>query len=225
MNKKRNWVNRKKASTLVEILVVMVILALMIIFSVTFIPIQITKAQDAVRKANISRITKFIEEYYEDQGCYPVSIPVCTNALSKDGTVYLDNIPCDPKTKTSYVYVSEGGECPTWYQLYGNLEYLEDKIIDSVGCREGCGPDCQFNFGRSSPNQKLNPYCEQESQPEEPEPPSTPLQYVCSPGGACEVYQDPVLSGCPDIYPDDPTCQNLCGDKEYNCHDARGKVN
>lgn len=219
--------------TLVEISVILMLVGVMVVFSMLYVPAQIAKARDAERKGNIDAIGKFIEEYYADVGCYPVSIPDCDNPFKLGDKAYISNLPCDPRTKDSYVYVSEISSCPGWFQLYGNLEYAQDKIIDELGCRNGCGPKCQFNYGTASTNVRLNPFCQQTSTPSTS--PSTlvptlaPIkqQYVCAPGGGCEVFAYPELSGCPDIYLDDPTCQGgqWCSDPKYRCHDARGKTN
>jgi len=222
----------KKAFTLVEIITVLAVISLLLISAVVAAPKQLVKARDSIRKNNIRRIVSAIEEVYQDTNCYPNSIPLCTNPIIQGDLTVLDKIPCDPKTKNSYVYVPENSTCPKWFQLYGILENTNDSIIDKVGCREGCGPQCQFNFGIASTNQVLDPFCS-ESSPT-PGPSSTPdtetktetvNQYVCSPGGACEIYANPEISGCPDIYVNDPTCQNKCQEKIYRCHDAKGKTN
>lgn len=218
--------SRFEGFTLVEILVVIVLVSLLAIFSLINIPTQIAKARDAERKGDIDTIGKFVEEYFVDKGCYPVSIPTCGSAFSLGDKTYISTLPCDPKTKLSYVYVSEISSCPSWFQLYGNLEYTEDSIIDKLGCRNGCGPKCQFNYGTASTNVKLNPLCYDVIPTQTPKPtPATKLQYVCSPSGSCEVFQFPELSGCPDIYLNDSTCQNQCSTPKNRCHDSRGKTN
>lgn len=221
-----------RSFTLVEILVVLTLISAVSVYSFQQIPVQLQKARDAVRKNQINLIKKGIEEYYQDSGCYPETIPSCKNALVLGDLVINDSLPCDPETKLSYTYVPEVSDCPKWFQIYGNLEYTQDKIIDKIGCRDGCGPNCQFNYGAASTNQNLNPFCSQSqgSNQSDPVPTSTPApvnndQYVCSPNGSCEIYMNPELSGCPDIYLNDPTCQSACSDKNNRCHDARGKVN
>lgn len=219
--------------TLVEILVIIAVLGTLSIFGGVNIPPQLQKARDAIRKSNIQRITIAIEEYHQDKGCYPVALSRCGTQFKEGDLELISSIPCDPLTNLSYIYVSEGGSCPSWYQLYGNLEYTSDKIIDRLGCRNGCGPDCQFNYGAASTNQKLNPYCQVASSPTPgpsgstptpiPTPPARVDQYVCAPNEACEKFEDPEKSGCPDIYPDDPTCQDQCKKRENTCHDDRGK--
>lgn len=241
----KSWL---KGFTLVELLMTFFLIGVLVVFSLFYIPAQTAKARDAVRKENIGNVGKYIEDYYDDTGCYPSSVPVCGYSLDSGTKTYVSNIPCDPKSKDSYVYVSEISDCPSWFQLYGNLEYTKDSIIDRVGCRDGCGPKCQFNFGTSSSNVRLNPYCKEtvptpspiltptptivvtptptSSPTPTPIPTPTPqnMQYVCAPGGACEVFARPEISGCPDIYINDPTCQNNpCKDKKYRCHDSRGK--
>lgn len=203
--------------TLIEILIVLTILIVLFIISSVAIPKQLMKARDAVRKGQLDSFKKAVDTYYQDAECYPKSVPACKNPLSLGDMVIKDNIPCDPQTHLSYVYITDLSECPRWFQIYTNLEVLEDKIIEKVGCSNGCGPNCQFNYGVSSSNQKLDPLCSIHEEP------SSVEQYVCAPGGGCEGFKDPYVSGCPNVYPDDPTCRNDCFDPKNRCHDASGK--
>jgi len=223
----------KKSFTLVDILIAFAIIGAVSIFSAVYAPIQLQKARDAVRKSHLASVKNAIEEYYEDTNCYPQAIPVCGEKIINGNLVLMDNIPCDPKSKISYTYVPEVGTCPKWYQLYANLEYTKDKIIDKIGCRNGCGPDCQFNYGAASSNQNLKTFCEAAQTTPPPasngakDPQPEIVQYVCAPGGKCEAYANPALSGCPDVYINDPTCQGgeICKNRKNQCHDARGKTN
>lgn len=228
-------VTRKKflnfAFTLVEILIVSSIIGAITIFTASNGPTQLKKVRDSVRKSDIDLIKKAIEEYYQDVECYPQTIPTCKNSLMSGDLKVLANIPCDPKTKLSYTYVPETSSCPKWYQLYANLEYESDHIIQKIGCSNGCGPECKFNYGASSPNQKLTQFCQtvQNSQNNTPSNSPTPMpkidQYVCSQNGNCEIFANPDKSGCPNIYVNDPTCQGACSKTANRCHDARGKKN
>lgn len=223
-------VDRPRGLVLVELLIVITVFALFFFAVFMFIPSQVARARDAVRKSNIDKVTKYIEDFYSDADCYPVSVPLCGNSLTLGDRTYISSIPCDPGTKNSYVYVSEISPCPKWFQIYANLEYRADTAIDKVGCRGGCGPECQFNYGAASSNVRLNSLCDEITTiPSTPGPvvtPANPLQYVCAPGGACEPFMYPELSGCPDIYLNDPTCQgNQCANPKNRCHDARGKTN
>jgi prepilin-type N-terminal cleavage/methylation domain-containing protein len=205
--------------TLVEVITVLIVIAGLLIFSYLSIPTIQAKVRDARRKADLHKMAISIADYEETNNCYPVSLPVCKTAFKDGDEIVVSSIPCDPDTNESYVYVSENSECPSWFQLYTILEYDDDALIDEVGCRYGCGPDCQFNYGVASPNQNLNPYCLGPDAPAAEDP----VEYVCDPAGKCEIYEDPEISGCPDIYPDDPTCQEQCEPRENRCKNERGK--
>ncbi|MFH1971230.1 MAG: type II secretion system protein [Patescibacteria group bacterium] len=219
--------NKKKAFTLVEILTTLTVISLLTIFSFISIPKQLIKTRDSIRKSNIRKVATAIEEIYQDTNCYPESIPLCTYPLQQGTQTIINQLPCDPKTKNSYIYVPESSSCPKWFQLYGILENIDDPIIEKIGCTNGCGPICQFNFGIASTNQVLDPYCNEISPTPGPSPePTEPVdQYVCAPSGDCETYANPEMSGCPDIYINDSECQGKCRYREYRCHDARGKTN
>lgn len=208
--------------TLVEVLIVLSLVSGLLIFSFISIPTQLSRARDAVRKGHLDSYKKAIDLYYQENNCYPTSVPSCGNPLVLRGEVVEEKLPCDPLNGFSYTYLAESNACPKWFQLYTTLEYSQDQIIDKVSCREGCGPSCQFNYGVSSPNQNLNPYCSTSNPPSG----SSPLQYVCGPGNSgCLVVENPQESGCPNIYLNDATCQNACGDPQNRCHDASGKSN
>ncbi|KKQ24095.1 MAG: General secretion pathway protein G [Candidatus Roizmanbacteria bacterium GW2011_GWC2_37_13] len=225
---KRKIKKPEQGVSLIEILIVVVILGILSFLLSLPIKAQLTKARDARRKLDFNLITKNLEQDYDSIGYYPQTLASCNQS---------DSIPCDPKTKTDYIYLSDGNEQSAWFKLYANLERDDDQIIDIVGCRYGCGPECQYNFGVSSPNIGLD-YClpditptptfiEPTSTPAAPRP--TPILYACSPAsgpmpeGQCEAYDDPILSECPKVYPNDPTCANECGDRDNRCRNASGK--
>lgn len=222
-----------RAFTLVDVLVVFAVISILVATSSLSAIASQQRTRDAGRKTNLERIGFAVEEYYDETNCYPSSMPKCGEPLEINGKRYMDRIPCDPKAKTSYLYVSEGGACSLWFELYTNLEYTRDSAVDRVGCRAGCGPGCAYNYGVASSNKRLAT-CDATSPPPTsiPQPsaspspvPSaspTPPRYVCSPGGHCKVYQYPELSGCP-IFFDSPECDNACSDRANRCHDERGK--
>lgn len=202
---------KKNGFTLVEIIVVLLIIASLVIFSYIVVPPLMAKARDAERKSDFDHIGKALEEFYETEGCFPSSLPGCREELNVDGLTLLDSMPCDPKDKTEYVFVNAGAACNSWYQLYTNLEILDDPSIIRIRCDEGCGPDCAYNYGISSTNKALDT-CK---------PP--PELYACGPGGACILFADPERSSCPIVFIDDPTCIDLCDIRENRCHDESGK--
>jgi prepilin-type N-terminal cleavage/methylation domain-containing protein len=133
--------------TLVELMIVILIIAILATIAIMSFQGQIFKGNDAKRKADINRIKIAVEEYEKDYNCYPPKgLVVCTNG----GTglqPYLNKIPCDPTTNTSYYYDNDGSVCPSWYRFYAKLQNTQDPQINS-----GIGPDGQYNFYLGSPN-------------------------------------------------------------------------
>jgi len=123
------------------------ILAAMVVFAAKM---QITKGRDARRKSDLEKIQKVLEDYMNDNGCYPDSL-----SCGVDFKPYLSVIPCDPINNSyfNYFYSYDGNEsCKSWYKIYTKLEYNKDPIIEKVGCKDGCGPSDNYNYWVSSPN-------------------------------------------------------------------------
>ncbi len=239
-----------KGLSLIEILVVISIIGLLLLFIAPPIVIQLQKARDGKRKLDVNLIQKGLEEYYDSTNCYPERLPECGKTLTFGGINILSSIPCDPKNKFLYPYITTGENCGPYFKLYAKLERNDDPNIQMSGCKYGCGPNCAYNFGVSSSNVSLD-YCEPpitpiptESPSPTPMPPTstltltpkpssiptpTPIQYVCAPAagpnpdGQCEPYAIPTLSECPNVYPNDPTCQYECYLKTNRCKTAKGK--
>lgn len=214
------FLKTRRGFTLIEILIVLAIIGvLLLVTSQIYVSHQLKRARDTTRKIDFKTIANNFEEYYESRGCYPQSLPVCHSQLTLGNLKFVSNMPCDPLLKNSYVYETDGTLCSQWFRLYANLENTQDKSIDEVGCRNGCGPDCQYNYGVASSNMGLYK-CPVSATP-------TPIQYVCAPGGGqtgnCEAFIVPTLSECPKVYPDDPTCNNECSDNDNRCKDSSGK--
>lgn len=202
------------AFTLIEILIVIALIGGLTSLSYLFIPAQLEKSRDTRRKLDLLKIKRALADYYDCKTIFPDTLPNCDSPLEIEGRIILNSVPCDPITKEKYWYESPGeDELEEWFKLYTNLENEKDPSIEYVGCTYGCGPDCEYNFGLSSTNKRID-ICE------------VP-QYVCSPGGgqegSCELFDDPDLSECPIIFSNDPTCQNKCGDPGNRCKNSRGK--
>ncbi|MBW7960150.1 type II secretion system protein [Patescibacteria group bacterium] len=164
----------KNAFTLTELLIVIsIVILLAIIALVAFNPkTQIDKAKDSKRKQELTQLSKVIEDYYNDKGCYPLPENICYNSSvgqatcnicgndpnSPDFDPYLPSLPCDPQhPRVKYLYETDGKDCPSWYRVYTNLSYRSDPEIAQLGCSSGCGPEenRSYNYGVSSPNTKL----------------------------------------------------------------------
>lgn len=220
-----------KGLSLIEILVVVAIIGLLLLLSGPPIIAQLQKARDGKRKLDINLIQKGLEEYYDSTNCYPERLPECGMAMTVGNTNVLQGIPCDPKNRTFYPYITTGENCSPYFKLYAKLERASDPSIYMVGCENGCGPNCAYNFGVSSSNVSLD-FCEPPVTPNPTTsltPSPTPILYVCGPAsgpnpeGQCESYVIPTLSECPKIYPNDPTCQSECYLRDNRCKNAKGK--
>ena len=230
-----------KGFSLIELLVVLVILEILLLFVAITIVAQLQRARDGRRKLDFNLVRTGLEQYFDTANCYPATLPACDDPLMINKQVYLSGIPCDPKTHKAYAYYTSIASCSTWFKLYTNLERSDDPNINWSGCSFGCGPQCQYNFGISSPNIGLDRCTPTPSPSIKPSsaatptrgptntPTPTPIQYVCGPAsgpyplGRCEPYAVPTLSECPKIYLNDPTCNYECWDKDNRCRNAKGK--
>lgn len=197
-----------KGLTLIELLVAMVILSLLATFSFILFSTYLKRARDARRKGNLERIKTALYDYYFDANCFPQTLPSCNQNFGEDSEVYLSNFPCDFKGKP-YGYQTDGSSCSQWFKILTNLENISDKGIDKVGCRNGCGPKCEYNYGLASTNIRVYEDCVR--------------LYACTPSGYCAEFEDPGASRCPLVFENNSTCNDACGDRENRCHDERGK--
>lgn len=151
---KKYFKSPKSGLTIIELLIVIAILAILVLFALVALnpQAQMSKAKDAQRKSDLSKLKNVLEDYYNDYGQYPDSL-TCGEEMKP----YLDKIPCDPETETSYLY--SASTSPTSYLIYTTLTNPSDPSIDEIGCSEGCGPGCAYNYGASSPNVDLTADC------------------------------------------------------------------
>lgn len=209
-------------SKLIEVLLVIAILAILGVGTTIGVQSQMIKASDTKIKNDLITIRSAFIQYYDDTGCFPIELPNCGEDFKKNNTLYLKDFPC-LKDTTPYAYEiieapgnnREGDKfdplCPQWYKILTNLQNENDKSIDLIGCRRGCGIECNYNFGISSTNKAINEFCQQYD------------KYACTPSGYCQLYADPDISDCPTVFRDDQTCQGKCKIKENRCHDEKGK--
>ena len=239
-----------KSLSLIELLIVISALGIILLLIAIPISAQLQKARDAKRKIDVNIVQGGLEDYYDSTGCYPERLPECGKELALGKNKIIQEVPCDPKNRTFYPYITSGENCSPYFKFYAKLERIDDPNIKMSGCENGCGPNCAYNFGVSSPNVTLD-YCEPPITPSPtdvpptptltittkptltpsltPTPTPTPIQYVCAPAagpnpdGQCEPYAIPTLSECPKIYPNDPACQYECYLKANRCKNAKGK--
>ncbi|HZJ18430.1 MAG TPA: type II secretion system protein [Patescibacteria group bacterium] len=214
----------RRGSLLIEMLISISILAILSTAGYIGISSQITKANDAKIKSNLIEIRNAFDQYYDDMKCYPKEFPECGMPLKKGNVTYIQKFPClDGNKPYGYELISKDPhdsrnkekngivECPSWYKVLVDLQNTNDKNIDFIGCRKGCGKSCNYNFGISSTNMPINDSCPQYS------------LFACTPSKKCIEYTDPGISECPIIFRDDPTCQNKCDIKANDCKNEAGK--
>ncbi|OGK40546.1 hypothetical protein A3F34_03255, partial [Candidatus Roizmanbacteria bacterium RIFCSPHIGHO2_12_FULL_44_10] len=129
---------KSRGFTLVEVAVSVAIISVIFSFALNETTSHFTRGRDSKRKTEFSNIQVPLEQYYDKTGCYPASLD-CGQPLVANGKMLIAEIPCDPKTGTSYYYESDGTSCSPWYKIYTNLEFDSDKSIADIGCQEGCG--------------------------------------------------------------------------------------
>jgi type II secretory pathway pseudopilin PulG len=140
------------AFALIEILIVAGILGPLALLGSQIGRTTILRARDIQRKDDLARVRIAIDDAYDTLGYYPPKLPECGLPFREGNLVFSERIPCDPKLDVPYIYVTDGTDQSRWYKLYTNLEYTKDSDIDYVGCRTGCGPNCQYNYGIASTN-------------------------------------------------------------------------
>ena len=200
-----------KGFTLIESLVVLAIFAVLILVTIMYLKpkVQISKAQDGQRKSDLEKISKALENYLNDNLCYPEAsfFSQCnTQALSP----YLRTIPCDPQTKEPYLY--ERPECLK-FAIYTSL----------VTENQNISYDNKGNYVISSANYRIVPQIAEEPtgsvptfslpEPTEPVPTSAVIPYGCF-AGVCQrlgQYQQ-----CePNYYSSD--CYGACSNPINEC--------
>lgn len=140
--------NLKKGFTLIELLIVISIVAILLLVAIAIYRSQVSKARDARRKADIARIKVAVEEYEKDHNCYPPYVQ-CGIVPAQPIYSYLNDVPCDPITNSSYYYEVPGIACDSWYRLYTNLDYSQDP-----GALPFCGgpSNDSYDYYSGSPN-------------------------------------------------------------------------
>jgi len=136
--------------SMIEALIVVATIGILGAMAIFAAKLQIAKGRDARRKSDLAKIQKALEDYMNDNGCYPDNL-----SCGVDFKPYLSVLPCDPINNSyfNYFYSYDQNEsCKSWYKIYTRLEYTKDPIIEKVGCKNGCGPSKNYNYWVSSPN-------------------------------------------------------------------------
>lgn len=117
----------KKGFTLIELLMVISIIAILTLLATYSYNNAQIRARDAKRKSDVKNIQKALQLYFEDNDGYPTTID-----STQIGT-YINPIPSDPKTNSTYIYSPTGctTNC-TSYTLTACLENPNDPTKEAV---------------------------------------------------------------------------------------------
>ena len=208
--------------TLIELLIVIAIIAILTLIGLMSWRSQFNKAKDAARKDDLQKLSIALENYFNDNDCYPIA-GILDNCGGDELSPYLAPIPCDPVTNTKYCYIPDDtlpGTCPRYYRLLSSLDYTNDPIIAKLQCHgdDYCGYEsicatleqAGYNYGVSSLNVPvLNPLTSPPpSAPPSPGASPEPGTYACDPAGECNSYAD--TSTCGRTWSDINLCNAYC---------------
>ena len=209
--------NAQAGFTLAEILIVVALIIILMMIILVNLRRQVDKGYDAERKADLHKIQKAFNEYYNDHGCYP-PLTILNTCGGSQLAPYLPAVPCDPQTKQPYLYAAvDPTNLCAGYKILAGLFDTSDPAITQVGCTAsgGCGYGLPFNWGLSEGGPvPTGPAAPTPTPTLYPSP--TPGQYACAPKGFCKVYADPKSAGCPVTFAD-INCLNQCGNSANWC--------
>lgn len=226
-----NKIHHRQGLTLVEILIVITLLAVLFFLSFMVYSSQVSKAYDAKKKDDLERLRFALQEYYENNQCFPAGLNCGQPFLP-----YLETVPCDPQTGRPYLYLAEAAACPNWFKLYSQLRNAQDPAIAKIGCSAGVDPSgtgVSYNYGVSSTNVRVcegaaaspppsgSPAGSPAGSPPASPSPSPEVPYTSCFGTECQEIAGP---GVCDVYFNNLTCSGGCVDSygqplpEKQCH-------
>lgn len=85
-------------------MIVIAIIALVFGIIITSANLVKKNGRDGRRQSDLRAIQSKLEEYRADNIYYPTSIPSCGSAWTVSGKTYMNIIPCDPTSGSSYPY-------------------------------------------------------------------------------------------------------------------------
>lgn len=157
----------RKAFTLLELLIVIVILGILAsLIAGNFIN-SLKKGRDAKRKADLEQTQRALEMYYEDKKAYPITDDLTfggslceTPSCEGSEKVYMQKVPNDPISGKNYQYLSADGLS---YKLFSCLEnnlqilpYVSSGYAytsaNCGNCKNQAGADVLCVWGVSSTN-------------------------------------------------------------------------
>ena len=111
--------NIKKAFTLVEMLIVIIIIGILMAALLPKLKGAQERARDTARKANLSTLSTALQMYFNDEWTYPTGACV-SDISSKLVPTYISSIPTDPQKKRK-TFGTETNGCTNWNYAYSSL--------------------------------------------------------------------------------------------------------
>lgn len=143
----------RKGFTLIELLVVVAIIGVLsALLMSNFIGVR-QRARDAQRKSDVHQEQSALELYRADVGSYPLTaqFPSCgsifSSTVNNQTTTYMQKIPCDPTSGSSYTYASSDG---TTYKIIACLENGSDSQKDATNVAP-CDGSTTFSYTVTNP--------------------------------------------------------------------------
>ncbi len=161
--------NRKKGFTLLEILIIIIIIGIITsMVSGSFFS-SLKKGRDGRRKGDLEQIQRAVEMYYEDKKAYPTAAAtpgfpfgssLCQTGPCVSGEkIYMQRVPNDPLTKSSYLYSSNAGADYKMYACLENDQQILNYVITppagfscATVCKDKNNNNITCIWGVSSPN-------------------------------------------------------------------------
>lgn len=140
--------SRKNGFSMIELIVILAIIAILFVVLLGTYISQVSRARDADRKRDLDAIKTALEDYYNDNTCYPSKATFEGYACeSDDFSPYMRVFPCDPLSGEHYRYEPRLDIC-SGYRIFTSLENTSDKSILSAGCTaDGCVANMDENYG------------------------------------------------------------------------------
>lgn len=143
--------NFRLGFTLIELLIVIAIIGILSSLLLSnFVGVR-QRARDGARKSDLRQIQTALELYRSDQGTYPSALPSCMDSFI-DGAdppvIYMQKIPCDPSTNTSYIYSFDS--VTSKYSLIACLENGNDSQKDESNVAP-CNGKTGFSYTLQNP--------------------------------------------------------------------------
>lgn len=141
--------------TMIEVLVTITIVGMLttLAMSTNFMK-AFQRGHDSVRKQDLHKLSKILEDYYNDNSRYPPNTgsgAIYGAAWGSPFSTYSKALPKDPLSPRQDYYYTVTAE-GDMYALYAKLEDSSDPEIANTGCLTGCGPSAAYNFRVRSPN-------------------------------------------------------------------------